>query len=1074
MSEKKNMNRRDFLKSSALIGGTTLLAGTAASGCSIFERAETNNLSPEEFYEISKPENILYTTCMNCNTGCAIKTKFVDGVLAKVDGNPYSPWTMTPHIDYNHDPTKKEIAKLDGAICPKGQAGIQILYDPYRIRKVLKRTGKRGEGKFESIPFDQAVNEIVNGGRIFSGVNGEENRNVEGLKDIYKLRDREIARQMGADVRNIKSGSMSIDQFKEKYRDNLDVLIDPDHPDLGPKNNQLVFNWGRMKGGRSQFVQRFINQSFGTNNRHGHTTVCQGSLYYACQAMSEQYENGNWGGGRKFYWQADTEYSEFIIFVGSNAFEGGYGPPIRTPKITNGLVDRSLKFAVVDPRLGKLGGMAWKWVPAQPGTEAGLALAMTKWIIDNERYDENYLSAANKPASDQVGEPNWSNSSWLVKINENGKPGDFLRASEAGLGGDRFVAMQNGRATAVSPRAGAAIFGDLLVDTTVNGIRVKSSMQLLKDNADEKTIAEWADECGIRERDIVDLAREFTSHGKKATVDVHRGVSQHTNGYYAVSAWMNVNMLIGNIGWKGGMNEAATYSATGGSYSVLPIDPLLPRNVVGPDTTGVYPIMAMHGDPMTPFGTSIIRHEEHYEQSTLFDGYPAKRPWYPVASDIYQEVIPSIGDAYPYPAKALILYMGAPNYALPAGDKLNAILSDTEKLPLFISNDITIGATSIYADYIFPDGTYFERWEFHGSHGTIPSKVQPVRTPVITPLVDTCEVYGEEMPMTLESMLMGFAEQLDLPGFGPDGFGPGQKFTHFDHFYLKLAANVAMDGGGIPDANDEEIRVFKESRRHIAGHTYNEERWRESAGEEWWKKVVYMLNRGGRWQSYENTYDGELLANAYRRQVNMYHEKTARAINSMTGEHFSGIAHHDIPRDILGRPLKDKENGYNLRLNTFRRSTQTKSRTNVSYWLLAIHPTNYILINRITANELGYKDGDMVKITSLTNPEGMWDLGALGTKPVAGALKVIEGVRPGTLMFSLGYGQWGNGAVDMVVDGDIIKGDPRRGRGIHANAVMGVDPHLLNTCLTDPVGASAVFYDTHVKLERFVGDSELA
>ena len=27
---------------------------------------------------------------------------------------------------------------MDGSICPKGQAGLQTAYDPYRIRKVLK------------------------------------------------------------------------------------------------------------------------------------------------------------------------------------------------------------------------------------------------------------------------------------------------------------------------------------------------------------------------------------------------------------------------------------------------------------------------------------------------------------------------------------------------------------------------------------------------------------------------------------------------------------------------------------------------------------------------------------------------------------------------------------------------------------------------------------------------------------------------------------------------------------------------------------------------------------------------
>ena len=1051
MTNFKNIDRRKFIKTTALVGGAALVGGIAIKESRIFDRAENDELTPEEFYEISKPENILYTTCMNCNTGCGIKTKFVDGVLAKVEGNPFNPWTMTPQIDYKHDPTNIDIAKLDGAICPKGQAGIQILYDPYRIRKVLKRVGKRGEGKFISIPFEQAVNEIVEGGKLFADVAGEENRHVEGLKDIYKLQDRELGKKMGEDVELIRKGELTVEEFKEKYKVNLDVLIDPNHPDFGPKNNQLVFNWGRMKAGRSQFVQRFVNQSFGSTNRHGHTTVCQGSLYFACKAMSEQYNEGKWSGGKKFYWQADTGFSEFIIFVGSNAFEGGYGPPIRTPKITDGLTQRNLKFAVVDPRLGKLGGMAWKWVPAKPGSEAAMALGMVKWIIDNERYDKNYLSAANKPASDEIGEPNWCNATWLVKIDENGKPGEFLRASEIGRGGDLFVAMQEGNPVTFTPKDGNPVFGDLFVNTTINNIRVKTSLQLLKESADEHSIKEWAEICDIKESDIIELSDEFTSHGKKATIDMHRGVSQHTNGYYAVAAWMNLNLLIGNIGWKGGMSQPSTYSAD----------------------KGVYEVMNMHSDPAKPFGLSIIRHEQSYEKSTIFEGYPAKRPWYPLASDVYQEVIPSIGDAYPYPVKALILYMGAPNYALPGGNMLNEILSDTNKLPLFISNDITIGASSIYADYIFPDGTYFERWEFQGTHPNITQKVQPVRTPVLTPLVDTCRVYGEEMPITLESMLMGFAEKLNLPGFGQNGFGEGQKLNHFDDFYLKMVANVASHENGVPEASEEELRIFNISRRHIATHTFNEQRWREAAGDKWWKQVVYVLNRGGRYQGYYASYDGPKMKNAYKDQLNMYQEKTAKTKNSMTGKSFSGIALYSEALDSLGRPLQDEAEGYKLRLNTYRRSTQTKSRTNVAYWLLAIHPTNHIIINTITANELGFKDGEMVKLSCLTNPDGIWDLGALGKKPVAGTLKVIEGIRPGTVMFSLGFGQWGNGATDTYVDGELLKKDDRRAQGIHANAVMGLDPHLKNSCLTDPVGASAVFFDTHVKMEHFHGDPNL-
>ena len=63
----------------------------------------------------------------------------------------------------------------------------------------------------------------------------------------------------------------------------LHTLINPDHPDLGPKNNQVVFAWGRLKAGRSDFIRWFFSQSFGTVNLHGHTTVCQGS--WSCKEL---------------------------------------------------------------------------------------------------------------------------------------------------------------------------------------------------------------------------------------------------------------------------------------------------------------------------------------------------------------------------------------------------------------------------------------------------------------------------------------------------------------------------------------------------------------------------------------------------------------------------------------------------------------------------------------------------------------------------------------------------------------------------------------------------------------------
>ena len=88
----------------------------------------------------------------------------------------------------------------------------------------------------------------------------------------------------------------------------------------------------------------------GTNS---HTTVCQGSLYFTGEAMSEQFDaaTAKFTGGRKFYWQGDIGYIEFVIFVGANLFEANYGPSYRVPELSKGLVEGGSKFAELDPRM---------------------------------------------------------------------------------------------------------------------------------------------------------------------------------------------------------------------------------------------------------------------------------------------------------------------------------------------------------------------------------------------------------------------------------------------------------------------------------------------------------------------------------------------------------------------------------------------------------------------------------------------------------------------------------------------------------------------------------------------------
>ena len=103
---------------------------------------------------------------------------------------------------------------------------------------------------------------------------------------------------------------------------------------------------------------------------------------------------------------------------------------------------------------------------------------------------------------------------------------------------------------------------------------------------------------------------------------------------------------------------------------------------------------------------------------------------------------------------------------------------------------------------------------------------------------------------------------------------------------------------------------------------------------------------------------------------------------------------------------------------------------------------------------------------SATNKEGVWDLKNGTIKPMIGKVQLTETIMPGVVTFTLGHGHWATGAADVTIDGKVLKGDPRRATGVHANAAMWVDPYLKNTCMLDPVGGSVSFYDTKVKLVK--------
>ncbi|MBI4339914.1 MAG: molybdopterin-dependent oxidoreductase, partial [Chloroflexi bacterium] len=595
----------------------------------------------------------------------------------------------------------------------------------------------------------------------------------------------------------------------------------------------------------------------------------------------------------------------------------------------------------------------------------------------------------------------------------------------------------------------------LEVNTTLKGIPVKSVFTLLKERAQEKTLSLYAELSGIPVATITEVAREFTSHGKKAAIDVYRGPAKHTNGFYTVQGINTLNILIGNMDWKGGLADG------GGGWDDL-----------GGKDGQPYPLGKLHPNKTKSFGVTFSREGWRYEDSTLFDrdGYPAQRPWFPFAFNMWQDLIPSAEARYPYTVKVLWLHTATPAYSVPGSGQQLRILRDPKIIPLVISTDLVIGETSMYADYIFPDVSYLEQWASPGDVPQPATRSNPFRQPAAPPVPEVVTIDGEAMPISLEAVMLALAQRLGLPGFGKDGLGPGLDLKRPEDYYLKVAANLAFGGrsdgsNSVPDASDAEVEVFNKARGHLTAAVYDESKWQKAVGQQLWRKTVYVLNRGGRFEHFSKVYDGDRMAHRFGGTFHLYLERVAKQRDSVAGTRFDGLPRFDPPIFSNGKPVGDQD--LDFQLITYKEVFATQSRTPGTYWTqVALMPENFVLMNVRDAERLGVAAGDSVRLTSGSNPNGVLDLGGGRQREMVGKVKAIQGIRPGVIAVSQSFGHWAYGARAVEVDGVMVEGDVRRGKGLQINPLLRLDEHTKTGCLSDSVGGSASFYDTRVNVVR--------
>ncbi len=127
------LKRRDFLK---IIGGATV--ATALPGCTPKKpQSLIPYVIPHE--EIIPGKSVWYASvCRECPAGCGIHVRVREGRAVKVEGNPLHPIN-------------------NGALCSRGQAALQGLYNPDRLQHPMR---KRPDGSWEQLSW-QAAEEFL-------------------------------------------------------------------------------------------------------------------------------------------------------------------------------------------------------------------------------------------------------------------------------------------------------------------------------------------------------------------------------------------------------------------------------------------------------------------------------------------------------------------------------------------------------------------------------------------------------------------------------------------------------------------------------------------------------------------------------------------------------------------------------------------------------------------------------------------------------------------------------------------------------------------------------------------------
>lgn len=302
------ISRRTLVKTTA-VGGLALAAGGFPLPFIPKSLAAQTSLPP------SSPERIIWSACtVNCGSRCPLRMHVVDGEIRYVETDNTG--------DDNYDGLHQVRA------CLRGRSMRRRVYNPDRLKYPMKRVGKRGEGKFVRISWEEAFDTLA--------------REMQRIIKTY-----------GNEAIYLNYGT-------------------------GTLGGTMTRSWPPGK----TLIARLMNCCGGYLNHYGDYSTAQ-------IAAGLNYTYGGWAEGNS---PSDIENSQLVVLFGNNPGETRMSGGGVTYYLEQAREKSNARMIIIDPRYTDTGaGREDEWIPIRPGTDAALVSGLAWVMITENLVDQAFL-----------------------------------------------------------------------------------------------------------------------------------------------------------------------------------------------------------------------------------------------------------------------------------------------------------------------------------------------------------------------------------------------------------------------------------------------------------------------------------------------------------------------------------------------------------------------------------------------------------------------------------------------------------------------------------------------------------